>query len=653
VARPRCLVVVDDLQWADPTSRRLLGLLARRCDRLSLVTAYRQDGTSASFSATEMFGIPAAQVTQITLEPLPTDTVRAMFSDPNLAEIVITEADAVPFAVTEIITTLADQGIIRCDPHGRWRLGPRADATHARAAAGSGLNEAISARLARLPASGRELLTLLALLGRPAPPTLLADASGRELRDVLSDLARLTDAGLSQPGPDGWVLGHDRIVRVLAATLRPSERAHFHALLVQALQHSGADTAQVAGHLLASGDRSGAAMAYATAAARQLERLADDEAMRLADKGLSTEPPGPIRAKLLETRAEAHRRQGMLAGARADLKAALEYSDDAVTRSQVLAELAILEARSVSMARGEELVDLAIAEAHGQPEALGQALAAGAIIDLPAGNLTRAERRFRQARRLLEQAGESRGMTRLLYWQAMASYTNGRLQETVTLLGHLAHLPVMPVEVLRLGSPRAIRGHVLAFMAEAEAGLEEINETLGWAEAVGYRAVQAECLWHRSEALASLGRADEAAESAEEALTIATRIRHETCTAAALRGLGIAWEAAGILDRAESAFRRSLRAAEGNAIFTSWASARLGACLARQGRPRDAAPHVQTALTSGTPLTDYEACWAHAELLAARGDDEACRTVAARGLQALQDGGYLILAPRLRELARS
>jgi hypothetical protein len=88
--------------------------------------------------------------------------------------------------------------------------------------------------------------------------------------------------------------------------------------------------------------------------------------------------------------------------------------------------LAILEAESASVDRGEELVELAIAEAQGRPDALGQALAAGAIIDLPAGSLARAERRFRCASRLLEQAGDPQGSARILYWQTMASYVGGR-----------------------------------------------------------------------------------------------------------------------------------------------------------------------------------------------------------------------------------
>ena len=123
------------------------------------------------------------------------------------------------------------------------------------------------------------------------------------------------------------------------------------------------------------------------------------------------------------------------------------------------------------------------------------------------------------------------------------------------------------------------------------------------------------------EVASALGYRASSAESAEQALAIATGIRHAACTAAALRGLGIAWETAGKPARAEEAFQDSLTAAEGNPFFAAWASARLGACLARQGRPLEAAPHVRAALSAGPPLTRYEARWAHAELLAARNCD--------------------------------
>jgi len=163
--------------------------------------------------------------------------------------------------------------------------------------------------------------------------------------------------------------------------------------------------------------------------------------------------------------------------------------------------------------------------------------------------------------------------------------------------------------------------------------------------------VEAECLWRRAEALAALGRAADAIESAEQAAGIAAGIGHVEWTAAAHRGLGIACEAAALPGRAEATYRRSLQAAGGIPLFRAWAEARLGALLARQGRPGEAAPHVRAALAGGTPLTRHEARWAHAELLASQGDEQACRASATAALDQARDGGYLILLPRLRELA--
>jgi predicted ATPase len=126
-ARPRCLITVDDAQWADPASRALLGRLARSCDRVCLVATYQPDARRADVSAAELFGVPAGLARHITLGPLPADAVRAFFVDRALADTVITQASAVPIQVTEVIGALTDRQFIRRDDEGRWRLGSPAD----------------------------------------------------------------------------------------------------------------------------------------------------------------------------------------------------------------------------------------------------------------------------------------------------------------------------------------------------------------------------------------------------------------------------------------------------------------------------------------------------------------------------------------------
>jgi tetratricopeptide (TPR) repeat protein len=348
-------------------------------------------------------------------------------------------------------------------------------------------------------------------------------------------------------------------------------------------------------------------------------------------------------------RGEARRRRGQLSEARTDLEGALAEITLGADRSRVLARLAILEARSRSAIRGGELIELAIAEAGEDPAARGQALAAGAIVDLALAQLDRAERRFQQAHRLLEQAGDTTGTARLLYWRGMAQFIAGRLTEAVSEFDHLAHLLVTPAEVLRLWNPQAARGHALVLMAEPAMGLAEIEEALAWARAVGHPAVHSSCLWHRSEALAALGGHIEAVDSAQGALDIASRIEHAEMTAASLRGLGIAWQAAGELERAEEALRGSLRAAQAIPLFAAWASARLGLVLVGQGRLTEAEALISTALTCGVPLTRHEARWAQAELLCVRGDSTGPET-AAVALRSAREAGYLALVPRLAEL---
>ena len=318
--------------------------------------------------------------------------------------------------------------------------------------------------------------------------------------------------------------------------------------------------------------------------------------MRLAGTGLWLDPAEPQPGGAAGGAGRGPPPVGRLTEARADFTAALDCLDDRASRSRVLAQLAILDARTADAARGGELAELAIAEAGGQPAALGQALAAGAIIDLTGGNLARARYRARRAARLLDQDGDSRGSARLLYWRAMACFIDGRLRDADVQLDRLAHLAVTPGEVLRLWSPRATRGHALAFLGRAADGLTEIEETLAWARVVRHPATEAECLWHRTEALAALGQGAEAMEAAGQAAEIAARIGHAEWTAAAHRGLGIACETAGLPELAESAYRRSLEAAGGIPLFRAWAAARLGAFLARQGRPDEAAPRVQAGM---------------------------------------------------------
>ena len=127
-ARPRCLITVDDAQWADPASRILLGRLVRSCDRVCLVAACQPDGgrrpsQRRSFSASRP-GWPGRSCSA-RCPPARFGHYSATRAWPTSSS---TQTSAAPFPVTEVITALAARQFIRQDGDGRWRTGSPADA---------------------------------------------------------------------------------------------------------------------------------------------------------------------------------------------------------------------------------------------------------------------------------------------------------------------------------------------------------------------------------------------------------------------------------------------------------------------------------------------------------------------------------------------
>jgi DNA-binding SARP family transcriptional activator/tetratricopeptide (TPR) repeat protein len=588
VAQPRLMIAIDDLQWADDGTLALLRALRQRVPGLRVL---------ATCPTTRQPGAP--------------DPVRALAGP--------------------------DPALVR-----QVKLDPPSTAQPAQAV--------VEPALRALCVTGRELLTLLAVLGRDAPTGVLATAAGADLRTTLDKLDELRAAGLARAHGEGWAVSRNAVCAAALADVDPAGRMRRHLMLAQALREQGADLAEVARHLAEAGDRTQAATAFAEAARVRLNQVDDQDALRLAQAGLATAPPGRVRAALLNLRGEARRRRGQLRGARADLDQALVEAPPGPERSRLLARQAILEMRSRSAIRGYELAELAVAEAGDDPAAGGQALAARALVDLWLARPASATRQARRARRLLHRAGDAEGTARLLHWHAMAAFLAGRLPTAAAEFEQLAELPSRLPETPRLWNPRATLGHALVFLDEPEAGLAEIDTALSWACTVDDPIMRSSCLWHRSEALIALERHAEAAQSARAALAIARRIEHAEWTSASLRALGIARHAAGDLDGAEAALRDALRTGGMIPLFAGWASARLGLVLVGQGRLADAWPLIHTALHHAVPLARHEARWAHAEFLHARHDPTAPQ-IAASALAAARTDGYRALLPRLGGLA--
>ncbi|GEC21232.1 hypothetical protein PHY01_35150 [Pseudonocardia hydrocarbonoxydans] len=638
------LLVVDDLQWADPSSLVLLGSALARLPQLAAVIAFRGDELAPSVMAELRGSRPGDDVV---LGPLPVAAVGRMVGDGDLAAAVLGATDGTPFAVTEVLRELVRRDAVVASADG-WR--PRTPDVLALAAelGREGQRRALRRRAARRTGPAADVLAAVALLAREAPASTIAPACGLDARAVLDALSALAAAGLVRLGERGWATAHDLVAETVTAGLDAGTRGRLHGLLARALEADDADPSEIARHHRDAGDAAAAAAAYARAAEAALAAHATREARTVADAGLALDPRPAVRADLLAVRAEA------AAGTHAaleDLRAALAVTGPGPVLARRMSRLAMLTFGAQDPERAAELAELAIVEAGADPRARAAALETAAILDMNLGRPDRGTERAGAALAVYRADGDAAGVARILDGRAMATFLDGRIAVGVETFGRVAELFGDSGELLRVVTPRSTRGHGLVFLDRPAEGLAEATAALQLARDLGAPERQAYALWHRSEALSALGRAAEAGADAREALALAREVDHRGWTATAHRALGIALVAAGELDDAAAAFGASAAAAgESLTLFASWAAARTALVALARGTLDGVERAVARALATGPPLGHFEARLAEVELLAARGDP-AVAARAAAALAAARDGGHAVSVARLAGLS--
>jgi class 3 adenylate cyclase/DNA-binding SARP family transcriptional activator len=642
VASKGMLLAIDDVQWADPTSIVLLGLIARRVPSAALALSYRpteiqRDGPLAAL----LDDLGAARsVVEVDVGPFSPATLRELVTDPVLAESLASQTDGTPLAVLEVIRRLAGDGAIASDADGRWRP-VRPDVVElAGTIAREGQRRGIERRATRRLPAERETLGLLALLGREVPARLLAGAKQCEEAVVLDELDALARAGLIRLGDTGWATAHDLIAEAVADGLGREERGRLHHQLARALTLAEEDPAEVARHLAETGDLAAAAEAFARAAVQRMGRFAAEETSALADAGLALDPAGAVRVTLLEQRAEARNMQGDGAGARHDLRRALDELGEGPDRSRLLTKLAILTV-SQDAAEATALAETAIAEAGNDMRAKANALVAAGFAVGASNRAAEADVFIDEARSLFEDLGDPRGLASTADAQANSLFVRGRLAEAVPFYQRAARLYRDTGQLAKVGWPMVVEAMALNALGRHDAARTRCAEALELERALGQIEGEAACLTGLADIAIQSGDIEEARRQLPEVLTLCRAGGNREFISMSLILAGRVALADGDPKAAEAAFHQALEGAVGLPLCDAEAAAHLADVYLCRNDLDEAAAFAQRASSGRVGPGPFEGQILLAEIAFARGDPGA----AVRAREALQAASTTDYAP--------
>lgn len=280
------VVVLDDLQWADAASidllRHLLGSTASI--PLFVIGTYR---TSDLHRTTPLSALLAeshrdSRVERIDLRGLSdgdvVDLIEAAAGHElneqgiALAHAVHRETDGNAFFVTEVLRHLAESGEFTTDAEGRYELTRGLDGL----ALPRSVREVVEQRVTRLGDDTARALEAAAVIGLEFDVAALYSVAELDEDALLDALDRAAVAALVTEAatPNRFRFTHALIQHTLAASLSRTRRQRIHRTVAEALEASGAPTAEVARHWIAATRPTDSTKARAFAAKAGDEALA-------------------------------------------------------------------------------------------------------------------------------------------------------------------------------------------------------------------------------------------------------------------------------------------------------------------------------------------------------------------------------------------
>jgi class 3 adenylate cyclase/predicted negative regulator of RcsB-dependent stress response len=287
------LLVVDDVHWADSSTRHLLDYVARRLanSRVMLLATYRSDELDRRHPLTRSVQVwqRSGLAETVTVDPMTPEHVAEMIAaildaedvSAEVAELIHARSEGNPFVLEELLREALDRrDIVRTDTG--WERGSldslRLPET---------VREAVLLRLGRLDGVHVDVLRAAAVLGRSFDYGLLDEVAEAGEADVLAAVETAVAQQLLEEedgASDRYSWRHALTQEAIVSDTVLPKRQRIHSRAADAIRRRGDGTLAVARHLLEAG-RADEAVGVCFQAAEEAERsVAFKEAAELLER---------------------------------------------------------------------------------------------------------------------------------------------------------------------------------------------------------------------------------------------------------------------------------------------------------------------------------------------------------------------------------
>jgi DNA-binding CsgD family transcriptional regulator/tetratricopeptide (TPR) repeat protein len=487
------LLIVEDLHWADRSTRNLVAYLAAtlRSGRVLLVGTFRSDELHRLHPLRGLLGeltrnrrVQRLELPRFTRAELAQQVAGLMGADApaRLVDDLYARSDGNPFFAEELLLAGGDPAALPLS-----------------------LQQVLLTRVVRLGSGTQRLLRVAAAAGPGATQPLLAAVADMDEAALLEGLHEAVDQQLLVPEPgggEGYVFRHALLAEAVYAELLPGERVRLHTALAGALEAGveagkapASRAARLAYHWAAAGDQPRALTASIRAAAAAEGMYAFAEAQLQLERALALWDQVP----------DAEQRAGT------DRVALLARCGEAAYMAGNPAEAAELAQQA-----------LGLVDAARQPQRAG----------LLHEQLARCLRRLGDPAAL----GEHQQAVRLVPPQPSVKRARvlGSLAQYLLIVDRFAELRGPAEEAIataeRVGAraeeanARTALGGALIYLGEPDAGLAELETAVRLATEAGDLIVMLRAILNHSDKLLAAGRLTEAATVAVDGIQQARRL---------------------------------------------------------------------------------------------------------------------------------